>query len=52
MSEQCSTVWIVPIFAPIIGALIGALTYDLLIGRVLEREHTKQAYRQQLTQID
>ncbi len=47
-----STVWIVPIIAPIIGSLIGASVYDLLIGRVLEREQTKQAYRQELKHID
>lgn len=46
-----STVWIVPVIAPIVGALIGAITYDLLIGRALEREQIKQAYQQELKHI-
>jgi glycerol uptake facilitator protein len=37
-----STVWITPVVAPIIGALIGAFTYDLLIGRPLARAQARQ----------
>lgn len=37
-----STVWITPIVAPIIGALAGAFTYDLLIGRPLARAQARQ----------
>jgi glycerol uptake facilitator protein len=37
-----STIWIVPIVAPIVGALIGAFTYDTMIGAPLKRAQDKQ----------
>lgn len=38
-----STVWITPIVAPIIGALVGAFTYDAFIGRPIARAQARQA---------
>jgi glycerol uptake facilitator protein len=34
-----STVWLVPIIGPIVGALLGAFAYDLKIGRTLVKAH-------------
>ena len=43
-----STIRIVPILVPMLGGLLGAFSYDFLIGRVLSREQLKQFYRQEM----
>lgn len=43
-----SSIWIVPIVAPLLGGVVGALIYDFLIGRVLDRERIKEADRREL----
>jgi glycerol uptake facilitator protein len=43
-----STIRIVPILVPLLGGLLGAFSYDFLIGRVLSREQLKQFYRQEM----
>jgi glycerol uptake facilitator protein len=43
-----STTWIVPIVAPIIGALVGAFTYDTIIGTPLKRAQDKQTHDREI----
>jgi glycerol uptake facilitator protein len=43
-----SPIWIVPIVAPLLGGVLGALIYDFSIGRVLDREQVKKVYRQEM----
>jgi glycerol uptake facilitator protein len=43
-----SSIWIVPIVAPLLGGVLGALIYDFLIGRVLDRERMKEADRRDM----
>jgi glycerol uptake facilitator protein len=43
-----SSIWIVPIVAPLLGGVLSALIYDFLIGRVLDRERMKEADRRDM----
>jgi glycerol uptake facilitator protein len=43
-----SNVWITPIVAPIIGALTGVFTYDLLIGRLPARAQARQMFPREM----
>jgi glycerol uptake facilitator protein len=43
-----SSIWIVPIVAPLFGGVLGALIYDFAIGRALDRERVKEADRRDM----
>ncbi|MCU0565797.1 MAG: aquaporin family protein [Oculatellaceae cyanobacterium Prado106] len=43
-----STIWIVPIIAPILGALVGAFTYDTMIGFPLRRSQSRHKSTQEI----
>jgi glycerol uptake facilitator protein len=43
-----SPIWIVPIVAPLLGGVLGALVYDFAIGRVLDRKPVQEVYRREM----
>jgi glycerol uptake facilitator protein len=43
-----SPIWIVPIIAPLLGGVLGALVYDFAIGRVLDRKQVQEVYRREM----
>lgn len=44
-----STVWIIPIIAPLLGGVLGAFIYDFLIGNVLEKQQAKEDARRNIS---
>jgi glycerol uptake facilitator protein len=38
-AQVASTIWLIPVFGPIVGGLLGAFAYDLTIGRALVQAH-------------
>lgn len=43
-----STVWVIPIVAPLLGGVLGAFIYDFLIGDVLDRQQAKEDARRNI----
>ena len=47
-----STTWIVPIVAPLLGGILGAVTYDALIGTALARQSEKEARQAEIREVE